>query len=358
VQRLRRGRGLASTAVVLGLLFGTGVVVPAIGGGIAGAASKQSTTNPACTPIPVKQHQTLTLAWAGAFEVWAPVIMAQSQGLFAKENLTVSPEVVSGSNALLLMEKGQLDLTLGGITGGMLNGIASGDTYRIVAPGVFLTPKSNGFYVDSKYLSKGKLNTSTFKGSTVAISVGGTSSSIAPGLNSYLEKQGLALSDLNVTQGISTTNFIALKTGAISGGYLNPPESVEFTQENLGKQVWTFAPKTPYAAYLASGADLKSKQPALRAFFRALQCSTSKYLQGNYHTRPAVVQAIATASGAPVSTINDGPAQYAWPVTLKFNSAGLVGLQKGWAGFGGILTYTKPLTVKQMVNQSVIPNIS
>ena len=342
-----------------GLVVALAASVVPLTGGSPVAAAKTKTTNPACTPIPVKKHATVSLGWAGAFEVWAPILVAQAEGLFTKENITVNTSVVTGSNALVLLEKGQLDLELGGLTGGWLNGMADGTSYRIVAPGVELTPKSNGFYIDSKYFtSAGKLTVSAIKGTTIGISVGGKASSIAPGLNKALKKYGLTLTTFTVTQLISTTSLVGLKSGSLSGGYLNPPQSISFIKTKLGKQFWTFPAKTPFAAYLASGTAIAHQKPALQAFFRAIQCASSKYLSGTYHQRPAVVKIIATAEHLPTATVNNGPAQYSWPATLKFNPAGLLTVQKGWASFGGgILTYTKPLTLKQMVNQSVIPKI-
>ena len=295
------------------------------------------------------------MAWSGPSEVWAPVILAQAHGLFSRENLTVNTPVVTGTNALLEMQKGQVDLLLGGINASWLNSIADHSGFRILAPGEYLNPSTNGFYVNKKYLTPtGKIDVNAIKNTTISVATGGQGGAIAPGLQVALKKVGLSLSDFSLTNLISSEALIALKTGAVSGGYLNPPESFEYLQAKLGKQFWTFTPGVPYAGFLASSNALATKKTALRAFFRAIQCAESTYLQGNYHKKNNVVQTIATASGVPVSALA-GPAEYSWQVNLKFNPTGLLQLQSGWLGFGGILTYSKALKANQMVNQSVVP---
>jgi hypothetical protein len=103
---------------------------------------------------------------------------------------------------------------------------------------------------------------------------------------------------------------------------------------------------------------LATKKPAVTAFFKAVECTIGTYLQGDYHQNPAVVAAIASASQVPASSINNGPAQFEWPVNLQLNPKVLLDVQKGWLDFGGgILTYTKPLTAKQLVATGVLPKL-
>lgn len=357
---LRTTRRAAFAVMALVVVASINVGCSSLPIGASQASTKTiATTNSsgACKPLPVSQHQTVTLAWSGPSEVWAPVILAQAHGLFTKENLTVNTPVVTGTNALLEMDKGQVDMLLGGINGSWLNSIADHSGFRIVAPGEYLNPTSNGFYVNNKYLTpSGKLNVNAIKNTTISVATGGEGGAIAPGLQAALKKKGLSLSDFSLTNLISSEALIALKTGAVSGGYLNPPESFEYLQAKLGKQFWTFTPGVPYAAFLASSNALASKKAALRSFFRAIQCAEATYLKGDYHKNSNVVQTIATATGVPVSALA-GPAEYSWRVDLKFNPAGLQQLQTGWLGFGGILTYTKALKVNQVVNQSVVPTV-
>ena len=143
----------------------------------------------------------------------------------------------------------------------------------------------------------------------------------------------------------------------MSAAYLDPPELLEAIQNGLvAPAIW--GADVPLNAYEVSNFALISKKPALTAFFRAVECTIGTYLQGNYHNNAAVVQTISTASGAPVSAIDNGPAQYAWPVNLALWPGPIQEVQAGWMASGtGSLTYNSPIPFKDVIATGVLPKI-
>jgi len=333
----------------------------------AGAASTATTISPAafkaalktvCTPHPLAKSATLTLAWAGPFEVWAPVTLAQKFGEFAKENLTVTTTVQQAPNAVVLLQGGQVDLNLTGFAAGQFNAIvAGGTTFKFVAEGTTLDPSTNGFYVADKYYKNGKLDVASFKGTTISLTPGAPGDAISPFLDVGLRKQyKIGLSDFHVVANTSNNNLISLQNGAVSAAYLSPPYSTQAVNAGLVKSpIWAI--DKPLTAYIASADALATKKPALTAFFRAIECTIGTYLQGDYHQNSQVVDALASALGAPASTINNGPAPYRWPVNLRLDPAPFQQIQAGWIKFGQILSYSKPLSARKLIDGSVLPPV-
>jgi hypothetical protein len=59
----------------------------------------------------------------------------------------------------------------------------------------------------------------------------------------------------------------------------------------------------------------------------------------------------------PDSAINNGPAQYVWPVNLTLDPNVILRQQQGWLDFGEILTYTTPLAAKAIVAKGILPTL-
>src|SRR5262249_54471562 len=160
---------------------------------------------------------------------------ALAEGEFEKENLQVNTATVRGADLLLALDKGQVDIGLSGITAGLFNGISAGSGTRIVAPGLFILPSGgDGFYIRKEFFKQnGKLDVKAFKGGTVAAASGGTGSPTSVFIEEAMKPLGLSLSDFTVTQGISSDNITALKTGAIKGGWLSAPQTTEAESTGL-----------------------------------------------------------------------------------------------------------------------------
>jgi ABC-type nitrate/sulfonate/bicarbonate transport system substrate-binding protein len=362
VRKTRTSVGVVLCSAALALVLCTTV------GTSAQAASTTETTAPSaefkaalkelCKAQPLKSPETLTLAWAGPFEVWAPVILAQKFGVFDKQNLTVNTTVQTGPNTVVLLQQGQTDLALTGYQAGQFNALAAGgSTFKYLALGTVLNGETSGLFVASKYYnSKGKLDAESLKGTNLGLSVGVLGASPAPFIAETLKKDyKLDLAkDFHLNGTTSANNYIALSTGGISAGYLGPPESVNALKEGLVKPP-IYRLDVPLNAYIGSSDALANKKPALKAFFRAIECTIGTYLQGDYHQKPAVVTAIASASGLPDSAINNGPAQYVWPVNLTLDPNVILQQQQGWLDFGEILTYTAPLAPKTIIAKDILP---
>src|SRR5438128_1037408 len=161
-----RIRGLrVSVALAVSTVLVLAAAITTSAGSVAGAASSSTTIAPAefkaalktvCKPHPLAKPETLTLAWAGPFEVWSPVILAQKFGQFAKQNLTVNTTVQTAANTIVVLQSGQADLALNGFQAGQFNAIAAGgSTFKFVALGTLLDQSKNGFYILKKYYKNG-----------------------------------------------------------------------------------------------------------------------------------------------------------------------------------------------------------
>ena len=362
----RRKAATALTAIGLAVLVGCGS-----SSHNTSAASPSSTTKPATSatsaptdpyaPKPLPQQETVTLAWSGPSEPFAPVVAAVAQDEFSKENLVVKSVIATGANQLLLLDKGQADIGLGSVTAGYFNGVSSGSKTKIAAPGLFIRPGLEGFYVADKYFNaSGQLDPAKMKGTTIALASGGKGSSVAPLVDAALGKYGLSVNDFTVTSGISTANYVALQTGAISGGWLSSPQSGLVQTGNVAKQFAAVQPGGALAYFFVSGSDYSDpgKKAAVAAFFRAMQRTIANYgFSGDYHQNAQVVAALAKAAQVPDSTITANPPSYTWTADLKFDSGILTTLQQGWLKFGGILTFPQPIAPSQVVDQSVVPGL-
>ncbi len=327
--------------------------------------SSATTGQPATTagadpyaPQPLATQQTITFAWSGPFEPFSPVVVALAKGEFEKENLNVEVVTARGADLLLLLDKAEADIGLSGVTAGLFNAIAAGSTTRWVAPGLYILPGADGFYIRSEFFdSAGNLDVEKFRGGTVATAGGGKGAPTAVFIEDKLNSEGLSLNDFTVTAGISVDNITALETGAIKAGWLSSPQNIEATESGLAKLYVEIPPKTALAAYQVGGHVFTEKREAGEAFFRAIQRTIDTYLLGDYHANEEVVEILAEANGIDPSVITGQPPAYEWEADLDFDTSIITKLQEGWIDFGEILTYDTPLPIDQVVDQSLVPGL-
>ena len=155
----------------------------------------------------------------------APILIADEEGYFAREGIRIEyMEIPLNSvQALPPLQRGDVDVVAATTSIGLLNGVASGAAFRIVADRGYVDPTS---CEASGVIGRGSL----FKGKTIdaALLRGRTVSTNPVGhtgymLSRYLEHYGLTLKDVKIVRLAPNVELQAMHSGGIDMVTRNDP---------------------------------------------------------------------------------------------------------------------------------------
>lgn len=321
--------------------------------------TKSSANSGPNTPAPKPLHTmtSVTLTVPAKVESFAAPIVAQMDGEFTKENLNVTVQLDPGGAASEPQElaQGTAQITETGLNAGTLNAMSQGVGLRYVGyPYTYQVGDKEGFWVNKTYLNKnGTLNKSKLSTFKITLGTAGVASSSALPVQQWLKKSGVSLSQVSISNLSGAALVTALQNGAVQGAYALSP----YYQPLLSDSRFALVTPTPLATgvYEMSTQFIKQQPLVAQAIMRALIRTDRTDLTPNYRNNPSVMQILSTWLGIPVATINNNP-----PVVFStdMNTAALgpllTGVQQMWFNVGGVLSFTKPLTVKQVVDPSVV----
>lgn len=178
-------------------------------------SASTDTTNDTLTPVRVG-HVPVT--------IYAPLFIAAEKGYFAEEGIAVELlPVEGGTENVVQVSAGNFDVAGGGIGAGMLNAVARGIEFEIVAPlHTERPPLTSPFVVSKSRYESGELTQmSDFAGKKVSTNSVGAATEYW--LWRALQQGGLDFPDVEVL-GVGFREVpAALENGALDGGILGEP---------------------------------------------------------------------------------------------------------------------------------------
>jgi len=324
-------------------------------GGNIHSSTNTGPNTPAPKPLATMTNVTLTVP--AKVESFAAPIVAQMDGEFTKENLNVTIELDPGGAASEPQElaQGTAQVTETGLNAGTLNAISQGVGLRYVGyPYTYQAGDKEGFWVDKTFLNKnGTFNKSMLSTFKITLGTAGVASASALPVQQWLQKSGVSLSQLSITNLSGAALVTALQNGAVQGAYALSP----YYQPLLTDNRFVLVTPTPLATgvFEMSNQFISSQPLVAQAIMRALIRTDRTELAPGYRNNTAVMGIISTWLGVPVSSVdNNPPVVFSTDMGTAALGPLLTGVQQMWISLGGVLAYTKPLTVEQAVNPSVV----
>jgi NitT/TauT family transport system substrate-binding protein len=156
--------------------------------------------------------------------IYAPLFIAVERGYFAEEGIQVElMPVEGGTDNVVQVSAGNFDVAGGGVGAGMLNAVARGIEFEIVAPlHTERPPLTSPFVVSKARFDSGELTQmSDLKGKKVSVNAKGAATEYW--LWKALQQGGLDFPDVEVV-GLGFREVApALENGALDGGILGEP---------------------------------------------------------------------------------------------------------------------------------------
>lgn len=178
------------------------------------------------TEAPVSMEPESVKVGIFPYSAYTPQIIAQEEGFFAEQNLTV--EFVTfqkGPEAMAALASGQIDITSSMMDVGSLNAIAQGANLRFVADEGYVDPNASCAYsswgVKKSDLDSGRFNDiANLKGMKIAVP---KSSLLEYGLYLLVKQANLTTNDVTITDTPAQNRIDALTSGAVDISQLGEP---------------------------------------------------------------------------------------------------------------------------------------
>jgi ABC-type nitrate/sulfonate/bicarbonate transport system substrate-binding protein len=322
-----------------------------------GATSGGQTGPGTPEPRPLDERVDATIVMGAAIEPFAAPLLADHFGEFERENLDVDVQVVPPTDGLVLLSRGEIDMQVVGIGGATLNARANDVDVRFVANTHYQTEDNHeGLWVRSDiFRPDGTPDPERVRGMQVAVGAQGVAAVSTVPLVRWLETMDLSLSDVEPVPLQGADILTALEQGSVGAGYVLTPHWQLLEQDGCCELV-TPTPPIAAGAYLFRGQTLDEDREVAAAIMRALMRTERTYLQGDYHADPEVLAALAEVLGQPADSIAAAPPLRFDP-DLGFERDVLEEVQQAWLDAGGVLEYSDPLPVDELVDTSIVDEL-
>ncbi len=254
VQRL----GIASAALLVGCRSTAAPVTP-------------TTSAPGAQPTPPPPLQTVRIAETAVIGL-APVYVAEARGYYREQGLELTFENFgAGSDAVPALARGDFDVNLGAISAGTFNAFARGIGIKIVAPmGILpLEDSSLPLLVRKELADNGTVGrVADLRGRRVAIAGRGSINEYV--LTKVLERDGLALTDVDVTPLPFPEHPAAFASGVIDASTTAEPFATRAISQGVAaKLVAEIAPGRMTTVVMYSGQFISDRNDAARRWMVA-----------------------------------------------------------------------------------------
>lgn len=320
---------------------------------VAGAASGPGT--PAPKPLPTKT--SVTIGISAPIEVFTEPEIALVNGEFAKENLNASVKLVPATGWPQLLAQGSIQLAVAGISAGGLNAVNSGVDLKFIAAPWHLAPTDpSGLWVAKKFLNPdGSLKKPVPSDFSVSLGNQGLGPVSIYWTEQYLEKNGTTMKNVRNVSLNQADILTALENGGIDAGYVNDPFAGALLSNPNFERV---APSGGAGGILTTSSFISQHPQVLQAVMRALLRTARTYMGPGYRNNTMVINQMSKWLGVPVSTIDKSPPLDFTPdMNLSAFDQILLGAQTTWLKLG-VLNYHKPLTLNQLVDPSVLAQVT
>jgi NitT/TauT family transport system substrate-binding protein len=222
-----------------------------------------------------------------------PLFIAKDEGFFAKQGINVEFEKFPNvAAALPLLISGDLAVSGGPVTPGLINAVAQGAHVRIVADKGRVAPgycAANALLVRRDLFDNGTIkNVSDLKGRKIMGNTGDQTYGIAR----LLAMGNLTINDIELVDLDFPTGVVALKNGAIDAGVFTEPYITQAVNNGSAVMLMPaqdYMPDYPYPLYY--GPAILDKNPALgRNFMVAYLQGVKQYNEGKTERNLAIME--------------------------------------------------------------------
>jgi NitT/TauT family transport system substrate-binding protein len=308
-------------------------------------------------PQPLPERTTVRFASSFRLEITAPILLADSMGELAKENIDLEWINLPFSDAMPQLAHGTIDAAFGGFEAALFNGIHQGLLVRTVLGAYF--PKGAGdrtqaqtglwcrrdAFADPAHPTDAELPSLVW-----ATSIGKGSPSvyyIATQIRRSVPDFDIAAVDIERIPAADTV--MALRNGAIDCGVLLDPTWLQVSEDPDYWLAAVFAATEPVGGIVFGPSLLQERPEVGAAFARAIIRTINTYFDGDYHRVPAVVAEIARVTNQPTETITRLPSLVMdWELRRDTSTR----MQQVFIDIGVITDYATPIPEDQITDRS------
>ena len=308
-------------------------------------------------PKPLPQMTTVTMASAFKLEFNSPVLLADSLGEFAKENIKLNLVNLSFADAVPQMASGQLDAAIGGIEISLFNAGNTGLPVKAVLGNYYppdagdpSIPQTGLWCRRDSFSNPQKPNLKEVQKMKWASSVGKGSVAIYYSVAELRKKvPNFNVSNTDIQQVPSADMLTALQNKAIDCGILLDPIWLQVANDPNYVLVATQTPGEPLGI-VAYGKNLLQDHPEVGvAFARAIIRTINTYFNGDYHQNPQVLAEISKVTNQPTANLTRTPSLV---MDWELRKGTTTRIQDLFIDLGVITEFKKPVPENKLVDRS------
>ncbi|MFI5265867.1 MAG: ABC transporter substrate-binding protein, partial [Chloroflexota bacterium] len=290
----------------------------------------------------------------------APLIISVEKGYFKDQNLDVETVATNGgSDGIVQVGSGQIDAFLGTVSAATFAAVDRGVSLKLVASSSRYAlkgePLSMTAVVRKPAYDSGQIKSfKDLKGKTVSFNSPGSGTEYL--FQKGLEKNGLSLSDMNVTYvGTPPDTLTALKNGSIDVTPLPSPLDKQAIQQGLGVQLGADEDSDPnpgqqFIFMICSPKFLAERRDVAIRFLAGYEKGLRDVANGGSHEANNV-QILAKAFKYDPSYVLQSVNYFDTRMTV--NASDIQDEEKLWIDRGS-LKITKPVPAEQLVDNSLV----
>jgi NitT/TauT family transport system substrate-binding protein len=283
--------------------------------------------------------------------IYAPLFVAAEKGYFEDEGMRIELlPVEGGTENVVQVAAGNFDVAGGGIGAGMLNAVARGIDFEIVAPlHTERPPLTSPLVVSKARLDSGEI-TSAADLAGKKVSTNATGSATEYWLWKALQQGGLDFDDVEVL-GVGFREVApALESGSLDAGILGEPLATLAEDQGLIARlsedfIEGFTPTVIYYNSEWAAANPELAQGFVKAFIRG-----ARDLNGDRWNDPEILAIIEKYTGVPADVVARANRSYHDP-NGEVPVEDLMELQRFFRAQGE-LSYDEDIDMSQFVNSS------
>lgn len=313
--------------------------------------------NPA--PKPLAQKTKIRVSSSFRLEFNAPLLLANSLGEYAKENLEFEFVNLSFADAVPQLANGSIDAAVGGFEVALFNAGNAGLPVKVVM-GNYFPPKAGDYTVPQTGLwcrrdafSNPQDPNKVLKEIETkrwASSVGKGSSGIYYAAAEIQKRlPDFDIKKVTVDRIPSTDIVNALKNKAIDCGILLDPVWAQVKDDPNFWQAATQTPGEPLGIYAFGKSLLQDKPEVGEAFIRAFIRTVNTYFQGDYHSDAKVMDQIAKDTGQDLKALTALPSL---TMDWEIRNGTTTRIQQLFIDLGVITDYKTPVAEDKLVDRS------
>jgi NitT/TauT family transport system substrate-binding protein len=277
----------------------------------------------------------------------APLAIGDEEGIFEGEGIRLEYIQVPGvtTQSLPALQQGDIDVLSAAISIGLINGVGSGATFRIVADRGYVDPKGCEPFgiIGRRSLFAGKtVNADLLRGLRVSTNEVGQSGYI---LSNYLKRFGLTLGDMKLVRLPPTVEPEAMEVGNVDIVTRGDPHFYNMMSRGhiLLAGARDAVPESHLAVLLYGPTFLGEKREVGMRFMKAYLAAVRRYNEG---PTPHNVDIVSRRLGMEADALK----RMCWPTTRadgRINAQTLIDYQK-WAVESGNLA--KVISTEQLID--------